>query len=530
VLRNAGTTIVAESCANGVIDPNETVTARLSISNIGAGPTTNLVVTLQSTGGVVSPSGPENYGAIPAGTTVSRDFQFSNSGSCGGTITLTYHLQDGATDFGNYTATFTLGQLVTFAPTFTENFDGVTAPALPAGWTSTKTPPTGNPALWVTNATLRDTVPNSAFSAGSTTAGESLLISPAIAVPTPPAQGAAADVRLSFRTNYNTEPGFDGGVLEISIGGGAFQDVVAAGGTFIEGGYNGVIDPTTDSTLAGRQAWTGNSGGFITTTVALPPSALGQNVQFRWRAAYDSGTSPAGGGLRIDTITLFASTRVCCGVASAGASLVNESCAPVNNQIDPGERVTVNLSLTNNSGVSTSNLVATLQSTGGVVAPSDPQSYGAISSGGTATRDFAFTASPTVSPGQTISATLQLQDGPSNLGTVTYNFTAGPTPCGGVRLVVTSSLARTSPTTVQATITVQNIGTLPADNTILTTAKLGATNGTPLPQALGSIAPGGSATATVDFANSTPGASSSLSTSGTYTGGVFSGAKRVNIP
>ena len=305
---------------------------------------------------------------------------------------------------------------------------------------------------------------------------------------------------------------------------------MTAGGTFIEGGYNGVIDPTTDSTIAGRQAWTGNSGGFITSTVSLPVSSFGQNVQFRWRVAYDTGTSPAGGGLRIDTLTLFASTRVCCGLASAGSSLVNESCTPANSQIDPGERVTVNLRLTNNTAASTTNLVATLLSTGGVIAPTGSQTYGAIAATGTAGRDFSFTASPTLSPGQTITATLQLQDGPSNLGTVSFSFTAGPTPCGGVRLVVKSSLVRTDSSTVEATITVENIGTLPADNTILNTARLGVTNGTPLPQSLGSIAPGSSATATVQFTNSTPGASSTLNAGGTYTGGTFSATKRVTIP
>jgi hypothetical protein len=102
-------------------------------------------------------------------------------------------------------------------------------------------------------------------------------------------------------------------------------------------------------------------------------------------------------------------------------SLINESCAPDNNRIDPGERVTVSLNLTNN-GASTTNLVATLQSAGGVVAPSSAQTYGVIAGGGTKSLDFSFTASPLMSPGQTIIATLQLQDGASNRGTISFLF------------------------------------------------------------------------------------------------------------
>jgi photosystem II stability/assembly factor-like uncharacterized protein len=529
VVRSGGASLVAESCANGVIDPSENVTVRFGVSNIGAGPTLNLVVTLLATGGVVSPSGPEVYGAVDAGTTATRDFQFTNNSNCGDTITLTFHLQDGATDLGNFSFPFTLGSIQASAPSFTENFDGVTAPALPAGWVSTKTPPTGNPVLWATNATLRDTLPNSAFSAGSTTAGESRLDSPVIPIPNAPLIGASADVRLQFKTLYNTEPGFDGGILEISINGGAFQEIVAAGGSFIEGGYNGVIDPTTDSTIAGRQAWTGNSGGFITTTVKLPPSSYGQNAQFRWRAAYDTGTSPAGGGLRIDTISLFTSTRICC-LGSAVSNLINESCPPDNNLIDPGERVTVNLGITNNGPNSTTNLVATLLPTGGVLAPTGPQSYGAMASGASAGFDFAFTADPALTPGQTLVATLQLQDGATNLGTAVFNFTVGPTPCAAVRLAVTSSLVRTSPTNVRATINIQNTGSLVPNNLVLTTARLGSTNGTVLPQSLGPLEVGATRTTTVDFTNSTPGANALLVIGGTYIGGNYGSTSRVVIP
>ncbi|HKR61180.1 MAG TPA: HYR domain-containing protein, partial [Pyrinomonadaceae bacterium] len=316
VLFGAGSTLVAEGCipGNGVIDPGEDVTVSFGVRNVGAAPTNNLVVTLLPTGGVTFPTGPVNYGAVGLGSTVANNFSFSNNGSCGGNITLTFHLQDGALDLGNVSVTFSLGLQVDSAAAFTENFDGVTAPALPVGWTTAKTPPTGNPPLWVTSTTSNDTAPNSAFGGGSTTPGDNSLTSPIIPIPSAPATGTNPGVRLKFRNNYNTEAGFDGAVLEISVNGGAFQDIVTAGGSFAEGGYNGTIGPT-DSVLDGRAAWTGNSVGFITTTVVLPPTSYGQNAQLRWRTAYDTGTNPAGGGQRIDTISIYGSTRVCCGGA-----------------------------------------------------------------------------------------------------------------------------------------------------------------------------------------------------------------------
>ena len=313
ILRNGGATLTAEGCApgNGVVDAGEDVTVSFAVKNIGAGPTSNLTVTLLPTGGVMNPTGPVNYGAVEAGTTAPRDFRFTAAASCGGQITLTFHLQDGDVDYGNFTATFTLGVLTTGAPTFTESFDA--SAALPAGWTTART---GAAPLWVTSSTSSSSAPNSAFGGGVTTAGDNRLDSPTVALPPAPTVGSNAGVRLSFRTSYNTESGADGGVLEISVNGGPFQDVVAAGGSFLEGGYNGAIG-ATDSVLAGRAAWTGSSGGFVKTTVSLPPAAFGQHAQFRWRTAYDTGTHPAGGGLRIDDVSVFTATYICCEGACA---------------------------------------------------------------------------------------------------------------------------------------------------------------------------------------------------------------------
>jgi photosystem II stability/assembly factor-like uncharacterized protein len=333
VLRNGAATVIEEGCipGNGVIDPGEDVTVRFDITNIAAAPaaTDDLVVTLLPTGGVTFPSAPVHYADISPGSTGSGNFHFSNNGTCGGTITLTFHLQDGVQDLGNVSLTFTLGLLVNSAPAFTENFDGVSAPALPSGWTTARSATaTGAAALWVTTTTTVDTAPNAAFGAGGTIPTDTNLTSPIIAIPTAPVSGTNPGVRLSFRNNYNTEAGFDGGVLEISINGGPFVDVITAGGSWIEGGYNAAIG-VTDSALTGRPAWTGTSNGYITSTVVLPPASYGQNVQLRWRTAYDTGTNP--GGMRVDTISIYASTRVCC---SGACSL---TCPPnITTANDPG--------------------------------------------------------------------------------------------------------------------------------------------------------------------------------------------------
>ena len=93
-------------------------------------------------------------------------------------------------------------------------------------------------------------------------------------------------------------------VLEIAIAGGSFTDIVTAGGSFVTGGYNATISTAFQSPIAGRMAWSGSSGGYITSTVSLPASASGQNVQLKWRMASDSSVSAT--GVMIDDIAIGA--------------------------------------------------------------------------------------------------------------------------------------------------------------------------------------------------------------------------------
>ncbi|EEF60482.1 conserved repeat domain protein [Pedosphaera parvula Ellin514] len=312
VLSGAGVTLSAETCfpTNNAVDPGESVTMSFALQNVGTLPTTNLTATLLATGGVTSPSGSQNYGALTAGgAATGRPFTFTASGTCGGTITATMQLQDGATSLG--TVNFQI-QLGLFNPTnaLTENFDGVTAPALPSGWSTTSS---GSGTGWGTSTASPDTSPNGVFVSEPDAPGISALVSPSIAIISSVAQ-------VTFRNNYDLEEdtsgsglAYDGGVLEIQIGAGAFTDILAAGGSFVTGGYNRIIDSTDDNAaLDGRQVWSGSSGGFITTTVNLPAAAAGKNIVLRWRAATDSGNDFGGTGWYIDSVSIADGFYTCC--------------------------------------------------------------------------------------------------------------------------------------------------------------------------------------------------------------------------
>lgn len=290
VIATNGWTLVSEGCApsNGVVDVGETVTVSLSLKNAGTADTSNLVATLVATADVISPDGPYTYGVVLTnGTPVTQSFTFTAGGTCGGTIAATLQLQDGVANLGTISYIIPLGVTTGI---FTQNFDSVSAPSLPAGWTTSAS---GGQSNWVTSTTLADSAPNAAYSPDPGIIGLNELDSPSIPI-------NSAFARLSFRQNYNLSAsgidgsiGYDGAVLEIKIGGGSYTDIVDAGGSFVTGGYNTTLSGLYTNPLAGRPAWSGNSGGFVTSTVNLPAAAAGQNVQFRWRCS--AGDSPSFG-------------------------------------------------------------------------------------------------------------------------------------------------------------------------------------------------------------------------------------------
>lgn len=204
----------------------------------------------------------------------------------------------GAPQTFSYTVNVNAGTY--FAPVDYVNDPVLSAPpAIPATWTATSATAT----VWVSSAVQSHTAPNAYFTANSTGASQQMLrlTNPVVLNNFPSSRPL-----LSFWHSYNTEDGWDGGVVEISTDNLLWTDL---GPRIIRGKYNGTLGAAPTNPIQNRNAFTGNSGGFILTEIDLTPWN-GQSVYFRFRFGSDDNTAPAGGGWFVDDILLRAEAVV----------------------------------------------------------------------------------------------------------------------------------------------------------------------------------------------------------------------------
>jgi subtilisin-like proprotein convertase family protein len=269
----------------------------ITIDHVGV--THTVTPSVGTPSGSISPNTPQvvNDGATTAFTlTPDAGFHIDTvGGTCGGTLAANTYTTNAITADCTVIANFAADGGGGFPPD--EDFDEVTAPALPAGWVTSTT--TGSDFTTVTN--FADTAPNAAFAIDLASVNDFTLDSPSF-VP-------LGTTTLTFRHQFNLEDTFDGAVLEISINGGPFTDIVTAGGSFGSGGYTDTISSNFSSPIAGRQAWSGSSGGFITTVATLPAAATGQPTVLRFRTADDVSVAPGTDpGWWVDSIHLSFAT------------------------------------------------------------------------------------------------------------------------------------------------------------------------------------------------------------------------------
>ncbi len=118
---------------------------------------------------------------------------------------------------------------------------------------------------------------------------------------------ASGLIEISFNHRYETEEGYDGGVVEYSYDDGTTW--IDAGPNFIQNGYPEIIHSgDSENPIAGREAFTGNSDtqfntiGFLQSKIRLC-SDINQSLKLRFRFAADGGVGGPGiNGWYIDDI------------------------------------------------------------------------------------------------------------------------------------------------------------------------------------------------------------------------------------
>lgn len=180
-----------------------------------------------------------------------------------------------------------------YFPTTTLLDEKVTGTTIPASWATSSI----SSLNWTVISTQSISTPNSFFAADNGTLSDFSLttINGINLTANPPS--------LSFWHSYNTEAGWDGGVVEISTNDGvSWSDL---GPYMVENPYNSALG--TGSNLAGRAAFSGNSNGFIKTKILLEAFA-NQTVKFRFRFGGDNNTGIV--GWFVDDILLLKEPRV----------------------------------------------------------------------------------------------------------------------------------------------------------------------------------------------------------------------------
>ncbi|MEX1072515.1 MAG: S8 family serine peptidase [Chloroflexota bacterium] len=250
---------------------------------------------------IVAGSGPFNG---TADVTTDNRIVYTHDGTGTTSDSLVYEITDTAGQQDQATVYFTIADTCyTVAGDYYDDFE-TDAP----GWTvdtAVLTPPsqtwqhpfpdplfaTSGTTVWFTDALASHPI--------DATSKDVRLVSPELLV--------SGDSHLTFFHKFRTEPGFDGGVLEVTTDGGTtWLDILDAGGVFVAGAYNTTpLNPGSDFVLSGRRAWDGESVGFpamIEVDVDLGALA-GLTAQFRFRFGQDQ-LAPEAGGWWIDDVAV----------------------------------------------------------------------------------------------------------------------------------------------------------------------------------------------------------------------------------
>ena len=165
----------------------------------------------------------------------------------------------------------------------------ITSTTIPSTLTASST--TAN--TWTVSNVQSQSAPNALFTNNAaTTSDQKLETTNAIAL-------GSGTSSFSFNHSFNTQSKTDGGLVEISTNNGTtWLDLT---NKITNGYYNSVLGTTGANPLANRNAWSGNSGGFIKSSINLS-SYANQSVKLRFR--FGSNSTVGGTGWFVDDVLL----------------------------------------------------------------------------------------------------------------------------------------------------------------------------------------------------------------------------------
>ena len=311
-----GSVIVRDhGCAanDGVLVAKETAELTIPLENIGRVAMTAVSATLSAmTPGVTVQPGARVYGTIASGASGSEVNVYRVTLGAGypcGTP-CRFRLDINATGVAPAYVEFSLPTGVPVAQTtlLSENFDGVVAPALPAGWSAVTvrgSPP--NP--WVTSATSPASSPNAAFDPEAGTNNFERLQGPVLAVPS-----GSSYVEVTFDTQYNlfqytSRYAPNGFTFDYQLDGTGGSHFSVGDATEFSNRYTHNIARSSGS-AGDRSGWSGTAMPYRHVRIVIPGLA-GHTLIPRFHVTTVGGGTIAGHGAWLDNVSIQAVTLGC---------------------------------------------------------------------------------------------------------------------------------------------------------------------------------------------------------------------------
>ncbi|MBV9493127.1 MAG: M36 family metallopeptidase, partial [Acidobacteria bacterium] len=357
VIVSAGTQLddsVANCDADGVLDAGEYGKLTVVVKNVGSVPLTSTTATIATTTpGVSFPNGTTiNFPTSDPLASVAASVNVLLAPGTAGMQQLDFQItvtDPTVTGSRNGTASFRANTDIIPASSATDTVEAETVVSSP--WTLDFDPVLGNIAPF--SILTVNPMSHQWFGPNGGAPSDNRLVSPVFTV------DGSGSVTMQFDHTYSFENTFDGGVIEMSVNGGAWSDV-GTNGSGTTNGYTVTLVAGGTNPLNGRKAYTGTLS-TVTHVTIVRAVAPGSTVRFRFRTGADDNT--AGTGWKLDNIAFsgVVETPFATLVADTGCVIATTTTLTASANPSPlGSSVTFTATVSSSAGAPTSGTVTFL--------------------------------------------------------------------------------------------------------------------------------------------------------------------------